>query len=181
MSDVIRWNDQYYILASSSLADARTEVLKHGETFAVFDRYGEIHQVVPGPQGLYHEGTRFLSRFELSLGTQRLMMLSASAKEDNALFTVDFTNSDIMLENQRYVPRGRFIFLAHDFSGKGRGTSVSAFITMERQDFPFRSRSDSKLILPTSLRREENAAAPQWASQNHSIQIRTRIWVQRAG
>ncbi|HSE65520.1 MAG TPA: glycogen debranching N-terminal domain-containing protein, partial [Gemmatimonadales bacterium] len=61
MSEVIRWNDQFYILASSSLAANRVEVLKHGETFAVFDRYGDIHQVIPGPQGLYHEGTRFLS------------------------------------------------------------------------------------------------------------------------
>ncbi|GKS63744.1 amylo-alpha-1,6-glucosidase [Nitrospira sp.] len=106
MSDVIRWNDQYYILASSSMADGRTEVLKHGETFAVFDRYGDVYRVLPSPQGLYHEGTRFLSRFELSLGSQRLMMLSASAKEDNALFTVDLTNSDMMLEGQRQVPRG---------------------------------------------------------------------------
>ena len=60
MNDIIRWNEQYYILASSSLADGRTEVLKHGETFAVFDRYGDMHQVLPGPQGLYHEVTRFL-------------------------------------------------------------------------------------------------------------------------
>ena len=52
MNDVIRWNDQYYILASSSLADGRTEVLKHGETFAVFDRYGDMHQALSGPQGL---------------------------------------------------------------------------------------------------------------------------------
>ncbi len=106
MKDVIRWNDQYYILASSSLADGRTEVLKQGETFAVFDRYGDIHQVLSGPQGLYHEGTRFLSRFELSLWTQRLMMLSASVKKDNALVTVDLTNSDLMLDGQRRVPRG---------------------------------------------------------------------------
>lgn len=106
MKDVIRWNDQYYILASSSLADGRTEVLKHGETFAVFDRYGDVHQVLPGPHGLYHEGTRFLSRFELSLGTQRPMLLSASAKEDNALFTADLTNSDMMVEGQRRIPRG---------------------------------------------------------------------------
>ena len=52
MSEVIRWNDQFYILASSSLAENRVEVLKHGETFAVFDRYGDIHQVMPGWQGL---------------------------------------------------------------------------------------------------------------------------------
>ena len=106
MNNIIRWNDQFYILASSSLADDRTEVLKHGETFAVFDRYGDIHHVLPGPQGLYHEGTRFLSRFELSLGSQRPMLLSASAKEDNTVFTVDLTNPDLMLDRQRLVPRG---------------------------------------------------------------------------
>ena len=106
MDEIIRWNDQYYILASSSLADGRTEVLKQGETFAVFDRYGDMHQVLQGPQGLYHEGTRFLSRFELSLGTHRPMLLSATTKEDNALFTVDLTNPDLVLEGKRPVPRG---------------------------------------------------------------------------
>jgi glycogen debranching enzyme len=106
MNDVIRWNDQFYILASSSLADDRTEVLKHGETFAVFDRYGDIHQVLPGPQGLYHQGTRFLSQFELSMGTRRPMLLSAGVKEDNTLFTVDLTNSDQLLDRERLVPRG---------------------------------------------------------------------------
>ncbi len=106
MNDVIRLKDQYYILASSSLADGRTEVLKQGETFAVFDRYGDIHQVVPGPQGLYHEGTRFLSQFELSLEEQRPMLLSAKAKDDNALVRVDLTNADMMLDERRPVPRG---------------------------------------------------------------------------
>ncbi len=106
MNDVIRLKDQYYILASSSLADGRTEVLKHGETFAVFDRYGDIHQVLSGPQGLYHEGTRFLSRFELSLGEQRPMLLSAKAKDDNALIRIDLTNADMMLDERRPVPRG---------------------------------------------------------------------------
>ena len=106
MSDVIRWNDQFYILASSSLADNRVEVLKHGETFAVFDRYGDIHQVLPGPQGLYHEGTRFLSRFELTLGTHRPLLLSTTVKEDNALLTVDLTNPDMSPDEQNLVTRG---------------------------------------------------------------------------
>jgi glycogen debranching enzyme len=106
MNDVIRWNDQYYILASSSLADGRTEVLKQGETFAVFDRYGDIHQVLSGPQGLYHEGTRFLSRFELLMQAQRPMLLSATVKEDNALFTVDLTNPDLILDGQKALTRG---------------------------------------------------------------------------
>ncbi len=106
MNDVIRWNNQFYIRAESSLADDRTEVLKQGETFAVFDRHGDIHEVLPGPQGLYHEGTRFLSRFELSLGPYQPMLLSASVKEDNALFTVDVTNTDFTLDGKNPVPRG---------------------------------------------------------------------------
>ncbi len=106
MNDVIRLKDQYYILASSSLTDSRTEVLKQGETFVVFDRYGDIHQVVPGPQGLYHEGTRFLSRFELLLGTQHPMLLSAKVKDDNVLVRIDLTNPDLMRDGQEAVPRG---------------------------------------------------------------------------
>lgn len=106
MNDIIRWNEQYYILASSSLADGRTEVLKHGETFAVFDRYGDMHQVLPGPQGLYHEGTRFLSQSELLVQGQRPMLLSATVKEDNALFTVDLTNPDLMRDGKKVVQRG---------------------------------------------------------------------------
>jgi glycogen debranching enzyme len=106
MNDVIKLKDQYYILASSSLADGRTEALKQGETFAVFDRYGDIHQVLPGPQGLYHEGTRFLSRFELSLGAHRPMLLSAMVKDDNALVRIDLTNPDLMPEGQPPLPRG---------------------------------------------------------------------------
>jgi len=106
MNDVIRWNDNFYILASSSMADDRVEVLKQGETFVVFDRYGDIHQVLPGPQGLYHEGTRFLSRFEFSIGDQRPLLLSATVKEDNALLTVDLTNPDIMQNGRPSLPRG---------------------------------------------------------------------------
>lgn len=106
MDDVIRWNDNFYILASSSLADDRVEVLKQGETFAVFDRHGDIHPVLSSPQGLYHEGTRFLSRFEFSIGGQRPLLLSATVKEDNALLTVDLTNPDMSPDGHPPLPRG---------------------------------------------------------------------------
>ncbi|HSB17660.1 MAG TPA: amylo-alpha-1,6-glucosidase [Bryobacteraceae bacterium] len=108
MGDVVSWNNEFYIRASSSLADDRVEVLKQGETFAVFDRYGDIHPILPGPQGLYHEGTRFLSRCELLIGTQRPILLSATVKEDNALFTVDLTNPDMVLDGPRDLRRGTF-------------------------------------------------------------------------
>ena len=50
VEEIISVNDQYYILASSSMADNRTRVLKHGETFGVFDRYGDIQPVGRGTQ-----------------------------------------------------------------------------------------------------------------------------------
>ncbi|ALA58927.1 amylo-alpha-1,6-glucosidase [Nitrospira moscoviensis] len=105
MDDVIRWNDQYYILATSTMADDRVEVLKQGETFGVFDRYGDVHPILPSPLGLYHEGTRFLSRFELLIGSQRPLLLSATVKEDNTLLTVDLTNPDMLSDGHVAVPR----------------------------------------------------------------------------
>ena len=50
-----------HLLAASSLTDERSRVLKHGDTFAVFDHYGDIKPGGLGKEGLYHEGTRYLS------------------------------------------------------------------------------------------------------------------------
>ncbi|HXG31519.1 MAG TPA: amylo-alpha-1,6-glucosidase [Thermodesulfobacteriota bacterium] len=106
MEEIIRVKDKFYILATSSLADDRTRVLKHGETFAIFDRYGDIQPIGLGEQGIYHEGTRFLSRLELRIGKDRPLLLSSTVKEDNALLAVDLTNPDIYLNGRVLIPRG---------------------------------------------------------------------------
>ncbi|HZI89294.1 MAG TPA: amylo-alpha-1,6-glucosidase, partial [Candidatus Polarisedimenticolia bacterium] len=93
--DIIRHQDQYYILATSSRVDDRTRVLKHGETFAVFDRFGDMAPVGIGELGLYHEGTRFLSRLGLFLDQERLLLLSSRVSDDNTTLTVDLTNPDV--------------------------------------------------------------------------------------
>ncbi len=116
MDEVIRVDEGYYILATSGRADDRTRVLKHDDTFAVFDRYGDIQPIGSGAQGLYHRGTRFLSRLEFSLNGERPMLLSSTVKEDNALLTVDLTNPDVYLDGCVVIPRGtlhlfRSIFL----------------------------------------------------------------------
>ena len=51
----------WHILAASSPADERTRVLKHGDTFAVFDHYGDVIEAPGSPEGVYHEDTRCLS------------------------------------------------------------------------------------------------------------------------
>lgn len=106
MEEVILVNDRHYILATSPMADDRTLVLKQGETFAVFDRYGDIRPLGRGVLGLYHEGTRFLSRLELSLEDARPLLLSSTVKEDNAFLTVDLTNADAGRDGRVAIPRG---------------------------------------------------------------------------
>jgi glycogen debranching enzyme len=97
MEELIQVQDQFYILATASKAAQRTAVLKHDETFAVFDFTGDIGALGAGEEGLYHEGTRYLSLFRMRLNGQKPLLLSARVKEDNELFGADLTNPDIAL------------------------------------------------------------------------------------
>ncbi|HWW83360.1 MAG TPA: amylo-alpha-1,6-glucosidase [Vicinamibacterales bacterium] len=117
MDDVIQFHDQYYILATASRARERSAVLQHGDTFAVFDLHGDIGVLGPGEQGLYHEGTRYLSRFRLRLNNERPLLLSARVKDDNELFGADLTNGDmplvggaVLARDIVHVFRARFIW-----------------------------------------------------------------------
>src|SRR5438105_8232660 len=106
MEHVDRRNDRCGIVASSSLTDDHIEVLKQGDTFGLFDRYGDINSLRTGSHGLYHEGTRFLSRFELTINGERPLLLSSTVKEDNVLLNVDLTNPDMTHEGKEKVGRG---------------------------------------------------------------------------
>lgn len=119
MNDLIRVDNQFYILATSSLADDRTCVLKHGETFAVFDRYGDIQPLGLGEQGVYHEGTRFLSHLILRVGRNRPLLLSSTVRDDNAFLAVDLTNPDLTVDGQVVVPRGTVHFFRTKFLWDG--------------------------------------------------------------
>jgi glycogen debranching enzyme len=105
-TDVIEIEDQFYIRAQSSLADDRTRVLLHGDTFAIFDRYGDVHPVGFGQQGLFHRDTRYLSRLELRLAGARPLLLSSMVREDNILLAADLTNPDLELPSGKSLARG---------------------------------------------------------------------------
>ena len=95
VEELIRVEDRFYILATSARVDDRTRVLKDGDTFAVLDRYGNIHPVGIGEQGLYHDGTRHLSRLDVSFGSERPLLLSSTVRDDNAALAVDLANPDL--------------------------------------------------------------------------------------
>jgi glycogen debranching enzyme len=102
---VIQVNEQYYILATSPRADEQARVLKHADTFAVFDRSGDIQPAGMGEEGIYHDGTRFLSRFRLLVNDRRPLLLSSTVREDNLLLTVDLTNTDHRVDGELLLPR----------------------------------------------------------------------------
>src|SRR5216110_2485487 len=104
MSDIIQVQGQYYIRANASVADAANRVLKHGDTFAIFDRHGDIRPLGFENQGVFHEGTRFVSRWKLGINGTSPLLLSSSVKEDNDFLVVDMTNPVLRLPPK--VPDG---------------------------------------------------------------------------
>ncbi len=94
MDDIIQVRDRWYILAGSSRDDDRVRTLKSGDTFALCDRFGDVQHIGRGEQGLFHAGTRHLSRLELTLDGRRPILMNSSITSDNTLLTVDLTNPD---------------------------------------------------------------------------------------
>jgi glycogen debranching enzyme len=106
LEDIIQVENQFYVLATSSLADDRTRVLKYGETFAVFNRLGDIEGMGLGEQGLYHRGTRYLSRLALRLNGSVPQLLRSTIHEDGEFFTIDMMNPDVYRDGRMIAPRG---------------------------------------------------------------------------
>lgn len=119
MSKIPDEGSHYHILAASSPADERTRVLKHGETFAVFDHYGDIKPGGLGEEGLYHGGTRFLSCFLLDLEGRRPFFLSSTVRDENDQLAVALTNPDLLQDDQVRLPLGALQLSLRKFLWRG--------------------------------------------------------------
>src|SRR6188508_3239824 len=105
-------SDPFYIRTAAPITDDRSLVLKEGDTFVLLDRNGNIRPEKLGEEGLYHEGTRYLSRLTLSLSGRWPLLLSAAVRNDNAGIAVDLTNPDLIEDGVITVPRGT-VHLSH--------------------------------------------------------------------
>ena len=165
--DIIAVGDQFYIRAQSSLADARTRVLLNGDTFAVFDLYGDIHSVGHGQQGIYHQETRHLSNLQVFIAGYRPILLSSTVRDDNVLLAVDLTNPDMTLESgdswlrgTLHIYRTKFLasgtcfdrFTVHNYGQKPIDTEISVVFGADFGDiFEVRGQKRphrGKLLLP---------------------------------
>ena len=100
-------NETYAVVTEAEPIGAPLRVLKHGESFAVFDQSGNITSADASEEGLFHDGTRFLSRFELLLFRRRPLLLSSTISRDNAVFVADLTNPDLRRGEQVAIARGQ--------------------------------------------------------------------------
>jgi glycogen debranching enzyme len=94
LTDIVRVADEYYVRASSALADDRTRVLKSGDTFLIANRYGDIEHLGASQFGLFHAESRHLSRFSMRLNRLQPLLLSSVVREDNVFLAIDLTNLD---------------------------------------------------------------------------------------
>jgi glycogen debranching enzyme len=102
-----------------SLAASSRRTLKHGDTFAMFDEFGDMLEAAHSPAGIFHRDTRFLARLQFTLEGQRPLILSSTVQTDNVILDVDLTNPDIfederlvMAKDTFHVARAKFLWAA---------------------------------------------------------------------
>jgi glycogen debranching enzyme len=86
---------QFVVPATVSLHEQRPRILKHGDTFAVFDHNGDAIGTPGSTDGMYHRDTRYLSHLLLTIEGHRPILLSSTLRDDNAMLTCDLTNPDL--------------------------------------------------------------------------------------
>jgi glycogen debranching enzyme len=103
-----------------SLAASSRRTLKHDDSFAMFDEFGDIFEVEHSPAGLFHHDTRYLSRLRFTLEGHRPMVLASTVQPDNIMLDVDLTNPDYFDEHGRlllakdtfHIARAKFLWEA---------------------------------------------------------------------
>src|SRR5437016_4055106 len=93
-SEYIQVGDEYYILASALAPQQHRELLSHADSFAIFDRSGDIPLSRRDVFGLFHRDTRFLDRFELRLNGEFPVLLTSTTSEDGSELVSYLSNAD---------------------------------------------------------------------------------------
>src|SRR5512134_3146269 len=89
----------FYIPATGPATRPR-RTLKHGDSFLVVDAHGDIGASAGGADGLFHDDTRFVSRFEVLVNGMQLLLLGSNLRDDNAILSIDLTNPDIFFDKR---------------------------------------------------------------------------------
>ena len=96
--------DAQHILVHADRSAERIRSLKYGDTFAVFNHFGDMRPIPSGEEGLYLDGTRFLSTFMLYLDGFRPLILGSTVRDDNDQLIVTLTNPDLFIDGELHLP-----------------------------------------------------------------------------
>ena len=96
---------QFAISVGPGIQERRTRTLKHGDAFAVFDHRGDIGGEPGNSEGFYHRDTRILSQLQLLLEETRPLLLSSTIQDDNAVFSADLSNPDLLADGEIVLRR----------------------------------------------------------------------------
>ncbi|HZT52396.1 MAG TPA: glycogen debranching N-terminal domain-containing protein, partial [Stellaceae bacterium] len=91
-----------------SISQQRTEgarILKDGDTFAVFDAWGDMQASGPAAEGLFHEDMRYLSSLALLFEGERPLLLSSRVTGDNGMLAIDLANPDLFRRDRIVLAR----------------------------------------------------------------------------
>ncbi len=110
-------SDRFYITVPPGPTDIQWRTLKHGDMFAVFDRFGDIPEGSTG--GIYANDCRHLSGMIMRLGGRRPLLLKSTIRSDNITLAVDLANPDLRVDHKLVLQRNslyisRTVFLYHD-------------------------------------------------------------------
>ncbi len=94
-------------------------MLKHDDTFVVFDHLGNVKSGGLGEEGLYHEGTRYLSCLVLELDGLPPFFLGSSVRDENDQLSVALTNPDRIRDGRVEVPLGTLHLAVRTFLWQG--------------------------------------------------------------
>jgi glycogen debranching enzyme len=137
----------FYIPATGTATRPR-RTLKYGDTFAVFDSHGDMGASLGGSDGLFHKDTRHLSRLELLLDNQPLLLLGSNLRDDNGLLSVDMTNPDFF-EDDRIVLQKDLLHVAR---------TIFLWRSVAYQRLAVRNHADRTIALSLCLRFQSDFA-----------------------
>src|SRR3569832_911168 len=102
----IQHGDNWYVLATLAHTELQPQVLKSGETFAIFDRFGDIAALAAADEGLFHNDTRHLSHMELLVDGLRPLQLGAGTEHANSVLGIDLMNPDLAVDHEVLLAKG---------------------------------------------------------------------------
>jgi glycogen debranching enzyme len=108
----------FYIPSTGPSARPR-HILKYGDSFAIFDSYGDMGVSAGGSDGLFDHDTRYLSRLELLIDGMQPLPLGASVRDDNLTLTSDLTNADIFRDGRNVLARDTLHIVRTSYLWKG--------------------------------------------------------------